>query len=250
MSAGAVDPVTGCEVCRRSLTPEELRFGVRLCEHCTRLRSRSSVQAGTGSAGATPDASYSCPACGAGTDNTFPFCFSCGAPVERQRVPPDGPGPETGIPDSVDDGVLECARCRRPLTSDDRRTGARTCRSCAESPWPILVLGGIAALILVSALFARLVHETPRDLGSNERRVSRSTFGGTWPFTVDEGVLACEPNQAVTFDADGETYAVNSRARELSRWLSARRIQAEDPLSSNGYVNSTDIINAGLELCE
>ena len=46
---------------------------------------------------------------------------------------------------------------------------------------------------------------------SNERLLTEEDFGDDWPFTVAAGTVRCVQN-AVTFDADGVTYAVNGRA--------------------------------------
>ncbi len=64
-------------------------------------------------------------------------------------------------------------------------------------------------------------------IGANERKVASADFGGQWPFTVDEGILACVDGSSVIFTASGTTYALNGRARGRlteRRWQEAEAI--------------------------
>jgi len=40
--------------------------------------------------------------------------------------------------------------------------------------------------------------------------LSRAELGDRWPFAVEEGVLRCQGNRALTFEAGGRTYALNA----------------------------------------
>lgn len=50
-------------------------------------------------------------------------------------------------------------------------------------------------------------------IGANDRKVARSDFQNQWPFTIDQGILACVEASSVIFTASGTTYALNDRAR-------------------------------------
>lgn len=63
---------------------------------------------------------------------------------------------------------------------------------------------------------------------ANERSLSRADVGADWPFTVDAGVLACEPGNHVVFKAGGKTYAINGSAKGAA--------------AANGYVDSDPIV--------
>lgn len=63
---------------------------------------------------------------------------------------------------------------------------------------------------------------------AQERPLSRADLGADWPFTVDAGVLACEPGNHVVFRTGGKTYAINGSAKGAS--------------ATNGYVDSDPIV--------
>lgn len=63
---------------------------------------------------------------------------------------------------------------------------------------------------------------------ANERPLSRADIGADWPFTVDAGVLACEPGNHVVFKANGTTYAINGSAKGAA--------------ARNGYADSNPIV--------
>ena len=52
-----------------------------------------------------------------------------------------------------------------------------------------------------------------RAMGANERRVASADFGNEWPFTIEQGILACVDGSSVIFTASDATYALNGRAR-------------------------------------
>lgn len=47
---------------------------------------------------------------------------------------------------------------------------------------------------------------------------------GSWPFTVDRGVLTCHAPDRVTFTADGTEYALSDTARWIGRYPSVSAI--------------------------
>lgn len=87
-----------------------------------------------------------------------------------------------------------------------------------------------------------------------ERTISRSEFGRSWPFTVDEGTLRCEGG-AITFTARGATYAVNAVAlRSMTAqptWRYASELVVQDPGGARAEVprDISPVLDAGLALC-
>ena len=70
-----------------------------------------------------------------------------------------------------------------------------------------------------------------------------------WPLTVDEGTLRCEGAGSVTFEAGGQTYAVNGTARGLDAGSDIDIIWADDPDVDGLKLSIGPLINRGLELC-
>lgn len=76
-----------------------------------------------------------------------------------------------------------------------------------------------------------------------------------WPFTVDEGVVACE-GDAVTFEADGTIYAINGFARQRAEagepWVDIyeSNVWAPNPAIPGTKVDIGGVIDLGLRLCE
>jgi hypothetical protein len=79
---------------------------------------------------------------------------------------------------------------------------------------------------------------------------------GAWPFTVPEGVLACDGSDGVTFTADGVTYALNNLAIASGQYHDVREIARY----AGGYVeinntrepvpqNAGAMIDRGRRLC-
>jgi len=52
---------------------------------------------------------------------------------------------------------------------------------------------------------------------ASEKKIFPAQYGERWPFTVEEGILACDaskrPRLGVTFQAAGRIYAVNGAAK-------------------------------------
>jgi hypothetical protein len=80
--------------------------------------------------------------------------------------------------------------------------------------------------------------------------VTREELGDKWPFTVDSGVIACD-GDAVTFTAEGVTYAVNGTATAREMGIDINAIWAENPgMPGTGLkIDISPIINRGLEMC-
>ncbi len=102
-------------------------------------------------------------------------------------------------------------------------------------------------VLIVSGLIALL---TTACTGEDGTRISRDSFEGEWPFTVDEGVLNCEGAGAVTFSAEGTTYAVNGTAMGTSDYPDVDVIWADDPEGPGPKIWIGDVIDQGLDLCE
>jgi len=86
-----------------------------------------------------------------------------------------------------------------------------------------------------------------------EQKISKKELGNAWPFTVDEGGLACEGSKgfgAVTFQAKGVTYAVNGTAMSRRRGVDIDRIWASDPSGLVPKKNIGAVIERGLKLCK
>ena len=103
--------------------------------------------------------------------------------------------------------------------------------------------------------------------GASDKRIKAEDFGEAWPFTVSEGVLSCSGASAVTFTANGVTYAVNGMASTAGfadiepiwkfNWsmyeeiAKALNITAQEAKAQVGPVriNIGPIIDTGFALC-
>jgi len=90
----------------------------------------------------------------------------------------------------------------------------------------------------------------PPDVGVDAtcEEIARADFGSDWPLTVAEGTLACEGAGAVTFTAEGTTYAVNGLAAGMDRWADIDPIWA--PAPGGLKKNIGPLIDRGLALCD
>jgi hypothetical protein len=89
--------------------------------------------------------------------------------------------------------------------------------------------------------------------GDEPGAVSKAELGEEWPFTVSEGVIHCEGSGgvgAVTFEANGTTYAVNGFAKDQDVGADIEEIWADDPTAPGLKKNIGPIIDRGLALCE
>lgn len=89
---------------------------------------------------------------------------------------------------------------------------------------------------------------SPDAASSRVITISKDTFRGEWPFTVDSGTLRCEPPQSVVFSTGGSDYGVNGSAMDAG-YAPAQPIWKR---STDGYgprVYIGDVIDRGLALC-
>lgn len=106
-----------------------------------------------------------------------------------------------------------------------------------------------AAVVLGLALYAAGCSDSPvLSTGQRSETISRSTFTGVWPFTVDMGILGCIQPQSVTFAAQGTTYGVNSSALDTGS-APADPILAADPKRRDAKKTLRDVVTQGLALC-
>jgi hypothetical protein len=89
-------------------------------------------------------------------------------------------------------------------------------------------------------------------LSPNETKISKQEFGSDWPFTVDEGILACKGSRGVAevvFTANGLSYAVNGTAKGAKKYRPVEEVWAENPSLPGTKKNLSSIIDRGLKLC-
>ena len=103
---------------------------------------------------------------------------------------------------------------------------------------------GIIVLCFIAVLFI-----IGRALTKSETKahIAQQDFGKTWPFTVTQGELRCD-RDAVTFQADGTTYAVNGTAGSRG-FPRIDPIWSPNPDIPGTRINIGPIIKAGLALC-
>jgi hypothetical protein len=95
--------------------------------------------------------------------------------------------------------------------------------------------------------------KTEKSLSPSEVRITKQEFGTKWPFTVDEGTLACKGKSSfgeVIFTANGKTYAINGTAKGTKKYLSIDEIWADNPSVSGVKKDIGPIIERGLKLCQ
>lgn len=84
--------------------------------------------------------------------------------------------------------------------------------------------------------------------------ITRAAFGDVWPFTVDDGQLACNAQGHVTFTSAGVVYALNGTAKgAIDNGASYRVIDEvwrDDPSNTGLKINLQPALDAGLALCK
>ncbi len=117
------------------------------------------------------------------------------------------------------------------------------------------ILGDEEAEEVVEPIIAEMEVSTepapePEDdsLAANEVRISRDDYGDAWPFTVEEGVLACVDLKH-TFTADGTTYALNGMAIQAG-YPEIDEIWLDDPAIPGAKVSISPFNSLASELCE
>ncbi|OBG25295.1 hypothetical protein [Mycobacterium sp. 852002-51057_SCH5723018] len=91
----------------------------------------------------------------------------------------------------------------------------------------------------------------------HSEHISKATFKGIWPVSVDGGTLTCDATKggSITFTPDGssETYASNGTAMGWAPqegWKNFRNIWLDDPDGLGPKVNSRDFDAEGHRLCD
>lgn len=83
--------------------------------------------------------------------------------------------------------------------------------------------------------------------------ITRAMFGDAWPFTVDEGQLACNAQQHITFASGGVTYALNGLAKGAIRggapYQLIDAIWLDNPSRAGLKISLRPVLDAGLQLC-
>lgn len=84
--------------------------------------------------------------------------------------------------------------------------------------------------------------------------ITRAALGDAWPFTVDDGQLACNAQGHVTFASAGVVYALNGTAKSaIDNGASYRvidEIWRDDPSNTGLKINLQLALDAGLALCK
>ena len=112
---------------------------------------------------------------------------------------------------------------------------------------------GIAALLVLA--FASAGCGGGSDQSDQSETISRDSFKGTWPFTVESGTLRCDGSDgfgSVTFETNGTVYAINGVAEGRRDGKDVRPIWKDNPDRSAGgpKVYIGDVTDAGLALCK
>jgi hypothetical protein len=104
------------------------------------------------------------------------------------------------------------------------------------------------ALVLAAAALGGCSDSASLAPAASSRHVSRTSFTGTWPFTVDAGVLGCTQPQSVTFTVAGRAYGLNASALDTGS-APADPIRAGDPKRPGRKKSLADVVAQGLTLC-
>jgi len=101
--------------------------------------------------------------------------------------------------------------------------------------------------------------EVPRPITTAEATengvlITKAEYGADWPYTVDSGLLHCDPpGSNVVLKAEGKVYALNGRA--MGNATERGYLNARDTITlrdDNGYFtigNVGKIIDRGLAMC-
>jgi hypothetical protein len=80
-----------------------------------------------------------------------------------------------------------------------------------------------------------------------EVEISRATFEGTWPFTVESGTLGCDQGR-IYFTSGDKTYGINGYAK--SKYSEPDEIWEDNPELPGLKIGIGDVIKKGTELCD
>lgn len=92
----------------------------------------------------------------------------------------------------------------------------------------------------------------PQPSSASGLRISKTGLGKAWPFTVDEGTLACRGSGGVgevVFAAGGVTYALNGVAKRSKKYSDVESIWATNPAIPGTKKDIGPLIERGLKLC-
>lgn len=112
-------------------------------------------------------------------------------------------------------------------------------------------LAAAAVLLLASAA----TRAQPSTQPGTYQVVTRATFAGPWPFTVDQGTLSCYRGQAIIFSSGGRTYALNGTALSAGKnlgytWERVNPIWRDSPDIPGTKVPVSALTSAGQKLCK
>ncbi len=83
----------------------------------------------------------------------------------------------------------------------------------------------------------------------NSMVIDATCIDRQWPLTVEQGTLFCDAD-AVTFVADGQTYALNGLARGRELGMDIDPIWIDNPDVEGYKISIGPLIDLGLTLCE
>lgn len=86
--------------------------------------------------------------------------------------------------------------------------------------------------------------------GGSHDAISKSTFKGDWPLTVDSATIACgvKNKQSVGVTVNRTTYALNGTAKTFEKWPGLEPVWAPDA-ATGANVSVGDLINYAQEFC-
>jgi hypothetical protein len=106
----------------------------------------------------------------------------------------------------------------------------------------------LIALLVASAVTGCAGSASSGSTSGQSKSISKATFKGTWPFTVNHGVVGCTDGK-VTFTApDGTVYGINGTALDAG-YADAKPIWRKDPTGLAPNVSIGDVQEVGLKLC-
>lgn len=110
----------------------------------------------------------------------------------------------------------------------------------------LLVIGMCAVFFLTRTPPAASV------TGARGVAITAAELGEAWPLSVAEGTLVCD-DQAITFRAGGQTYAVNGTAKSRAQangWRAIEDLSVPTPDQGAGTIKSLQpLVDRGLALC-
>lgn len=84
--------------------------------------------------------------------------------------------------------------------------------------------------------------------------VTRAQFGDEWPLSVEDGQLACDSRQHVTFTSGGVVYALNGTAKGAidngAPYQVIDSIWLDDPNVAGLKLSLRPLLDIGLSLCK